>query len=93
MSKTNTSSKMKILNSMKLLRNGKYKGYSRQAIKAQVIESYGKDISNNVFNKNMNIVMENGLVKNGSTKYRFKLTPDGYEFLSPAKSKKKTTTK
>merc|ERR550519_1562586 len=82
-----------ILSAMKLLRNGNYKGCSRQAIKAQVTKSYGKEISNYVFNKNLNFSMEIGLVKNGSTKSRFKLTPDGYEFLSPPKPKKKTARK
>merc|ERR1711974_467020 len=69
------------------------KGCSRQAIKTQVAKTYGKEIANHVFNNAMNFAMEIGLVKNGSTKSRFKLTPDGYEFLSPPKPKKKTAKK
>jgi len=84
----NPSSKMKILTAMKLLRNGGVKGCSRQAIKAQIARSYGKEIANHVFNKAMNFAMEIGVVKSGSTKSRFKLTPDAYEFLSPPKQKK-----
>jgi len=93
MQKNNPSSKMKILTAMKLLRNGTYKGCSRQAIKAQIAKSYEKEIANRVFNKNLNSAMEDGLVKNGSTTSRFKLTTDGYEFLSPPKPKKKTSKK
>jgi len=84
---------MKILTAIKLLTNGTYKGCSRQAIKAQIAKSYGKEIANHVFNNAINFAMEIGLVKNGSTKSRFKLTPDGRDFLSPPKPKKKTTKK
>merc|ERR1719295_2130728 len=89
------SARLKILTSMKKLKNGYQKGCSRQAIKGEIIKSYGKEISNHVFNRALKDAIANGLVIPFSSAFRYKLTPKGYKFLAPkpVKMKVKKTTK
>jgi len=83
------SSKLKILIAMKKMRNGHTKGCSRQAIKREVASSSGKVIASHVFRRAMKLSMESGLVKAGSTTSRYKLTTEGYEYITSSMAKKK----
>merc|ERR1719233_963316 len=74
-----------------LLKNGYIKGCSRQAIKGEIVHSFGKDIANHVFRRAMKDAMDRGLVKFGATFSRFKLTSEGYAALVPPKPVKKVT--
>merc|ERR1719317_865141 len=74
---------------MKVLRNGYFKGCSRQAIKGEIVKSFGKEISNHVFNRALKDAIDGGLAKTGATSARFKLTAEGYVSLIPPKPVKK----
>jgi len=87
------SSKLKILIAMKKMRNGHIKGCSRQAIKREVANSSGKVIATHIFRRAMKVSMESGLVKAGSTSSRFKLTSEGYAYITSSMPKKKRTSR
>jgi len=87
------SARRKILESIKVLKNARIKGCSRQAIKREIVDSFGKDISNHILNRAMKDAMNNGLVKFGATNHRFKLTPEGHAALLPPKPVKKKVLK
>jgi len=87
------SSKLKILIAMKKMRNGHTKGCSRQAIKRELANSSGKVIASHVFRRAMKMSIESGLVKAGSTSSRYKLTSEGYAYITTSMPKKKNTSR